>query len=361
MKIYSRYLIKNIFIGFAAAAALLIPLFSTFDFINELDDVSSGGYRWTQALMVVLLKLPRCLVDLGPFIALLGGIVGLGQLSKSLELTAMRVSGVSVVRIGMVTLCAGLIFVVALCGMDEWVASPLQQRALQLKDIAQARGDNPSGSANALWARRNNEFVTIKTLDEYNRPVGIEIFRYHRDLTLDYYIYARTATVVDGPIWTLYGVNRKSWLNGKESTQLLDSMSWKSIFNHTSLKELMLPSDSFSITQLNHYISYLRATDQPELEFNIALWQKMGRPVLILAMILLAVPFTFSQPRAPGLGSRLATGAIVGLLTYVSYQIIVNLGLLFALNAPLVALLPPLLLLALALVLVFQFDKNTHA
>lgn len=359
MNIFNRYLIKNLFLGFAAAAALLIPLFSTFDFINELDDVSSGGYHWTQALMVVLMKLPRCLIDLGPFIALLGGIVGLGQMSKSLELTAMRVSGLSVARIGIIALSAGCIFTVALCALDEWVASPLQQRALQLKDRAEASVDNNSGSDNALWARRNNEFVTIKTLDKYNRPIGIEIFKYHQDLTLEFYIYAKTAAIFENGIWTLYGVNEKTWSEGKESTQFHDSMPWQSIFSHTSLKELMMPSDSFSIEQLSNYISYLQTTDQPDLEFRIALWQKLGRPVLILAMILLAVPFTFSHPRAPGLGSRLATGAIIGLLTYVSYQIVVNLGLLFSFNAPLTALLPPSILLLVALFLIKRFD-NKH-
>ncbi|MFG1172899.1 LPS export ABC transporter permease LptG [Erwiniaceae bacterium CAU 1747] len=358
MNIFSRYLIKNIYLGFAATAAVLIPLFSTFDFINELDDVSSGGYHWTQALMVVLLKLPRCLIDLSPFIALLGGIVGLGQLSKSLELTAMRVSGLSVFKIAMVTLFAGFIFTLALSCLDEWVASPLQQRALQLKDRAEARGETHSGSVNALWARRDNEFVTIKTLDESDQPVGIEIFRYHQDLTLDYYIFAKTATPGDKGIWTLYDVNQKSWRNGKETTQFQKSMLWTSIFNHASLKELMMPGDSFSVVQLKDYIRYLRATEQPDLEFSIALWQKLGRPVLILAMILLGVPFTFSNPRSPGLGSRLATGAMTGLLTYVSDQIIVNLGLLFSLNAPLTVLTPPFALLIVALIWVSQFDKK---
>ncbi len=32
-------------------------------------------------------------------------------------------------------------------------------------------------------------------------------------------------------------------------------------------------------------------------------------------MILLAVPFTFTAPRSHGMGSRLAVGVIVGLLT----------------------------------------------
>ncbi|HHK5791727.1 TPA: LPS export ABC transporter permease LptG, partial [Serratia marcescens] len=38
------------------------------------------------------------------------------------------------------------------------------------------------------------------------------------------------------------------------------------------------------------------------------------------------------------------------------YQIVLNLGLLFALNAPFTALAPPLLILALALV--YRFDRR---
>ena len=67
MNVFSRYLIRHLFLGFAAAAGLLLPLFTTFNLINELDDVSPGGYRWTQAVLVVLMTLPRTLVELSPF------------------------------------------------------------------------------------------------------------------------------------------------------------------------------------------------------------------------------------------------------------------------------------------------------
>ena len=39
MNVFSRYLIRHLFLGFAAAAGLLLPLFTTFNLINELDDV----------------------------------------------------------------------------------------------------------------------------------------------------------------------------------------------------------------------------------------------------------------------------------------------------------------------------------
>ncbi|HID4045318.1 TPA: LPS export ABC transporter permease LptG [Pluralibacter gergoviae] len=358
MNIFSRYLIRNVFLGFAAAAALLIPLFTTFNLINELDDVSPAGYHWTQAVMVVVMTTPRSLIDLAPFIALLGGIVGMGILSKNLELTAIRTVGFSIFRIGLVVLVAGVLIVLPLGALDEWVASPLQQRALQMKNSAMAKDKDNTNPSNVLWARKGNEFVTVKQLDANQQPQGVEIFTYKPDLSLESYIYARSATVQKDGTWLLQGVNQKRWLDRQKKVETVDSLEWHSIFTGMSLEELTMPADSFSIRQLNHYIGYLNDTGQPSVQYRIALWQKLGRPILMLAMILLAIPFTFVAPRSPGVGSRLAVGVIVGLLTYISYQIIVNLGLLLSLNVQLATLLPPLLLLAVALWLVYRFDKN---
>jgi lipopolysaccharide export system permease protein len=91
----------------------------------------------------------------------------------------------------------------------------------------------------------------------------------------------------------------------------------------------------------------------------MAMWQKLGRPILTLAMILFAVPFTFVQQRSPGLGGRLAVGAVVGLLIYVANQIVANLGLLLNGNVMLTTLAPSLVLMAVALWLVYRFDRAT--
>ena len=348
---------RYLFTGFAAAAGLLLPLFSTFNLINELDDVSPGGYHWTQAMLVVLMTLPRCLIDLGPFIALLGGIVGLGLLSKSSELTAIRSTGFSVFRIAMVALCAGVIWAVSLGAIDEWVASPLQQRALQMRNVSMAAGNGIDMTGNVLWARRDNTFMTVKSLNEQGQPIGVEIFHYRDDLSLAFYIYARKATIVKGDKWVLQDVRKKQWHEGRETIESKASLPWNAFFTHMGLDVLSLPGNTFSIRQLNHYIAYLKQTYQPSMEYQLALWQKLGRPVLTLAMILLAIPFAFVTPRSSGLGSSLAMGGILGLLLYISYQIMVNLGLLFALNAPLTALALPTACVIVAILLVRRYDR----
>ena len=299
MTIFSRYLIRNVFFGFAAAAGLLIPLFTTFTLINELEDVTPGGYRWQQALLVTVLTLPRSLADLGPFIALLGGIVGLGQLSKSLELTAIRSAGMSIFRIALVMLTAGLLMNLSLGALDEWAASPLQQRALQMKNNALAQSNDNDVTVNPLWARRGNEFVTVKTVDENDQPHGIEIFLYQANRALESYIYADSASIAADGSWLLHNVMLKSWQGRKETIERQSSLPWRSLFTVPSLKELTLPAGSFSIQQLDRYIDYLQGSGQPSTEYRLALWKKLGQPLLVLAMILLAIPFTFTAPRAP--------------------------------------------------------------
>ena len=49
MNVFSRYLIRHLFLGFAAAAGLLLPLFTTFNLINELDGCQPGRLSLTQA------------------------------------------------------------------------------------------------------------------------------------------------------------------------------------------------------------------------------------------------------------------------------------------------------------------------
>lgn len=357
MRRLNFYLIRNVLAGFAAAALLLLPLFTTFDLIAELDDVTSVGYRWTQAVEVVLMTLPRRAVDLAPFIALLGGITGLGQLALTQELTAMRAAGVSILHIAVTTMAAGLIVVIALGAMDEWVASPLQQRSVQLRNTALAISGEAAKPTGSIWARRGNEVARIGAMSHHNTPLNVEIFRLTTDMRLASYVFAASAEARPDGSWLLHNPHIREWYQETETAREQEQMVWDSVFSDRRLKELSLPTDSFSIQQLRHYITFLNGSDQPSAEYEMAMWQKLGRPILTLAMILFAVPFTFVQQRSPGLGGRLAIGAVAGLLIYVTNQIVANLGLLLDGNVMLTTLAPSITLVALALWLVYRFDR----
>lgn len=85
------------------------------------------------------MTLPRTLVELSPFIALLGGIVGWGSYRKTVSLPPFAALGFYLPYCTGGAGC-GILWTVSLGAIDEWVASPLQQQALQIKSTATALG-----------------------------------------------------------------------------------------------------------------------------------------------------------------------------------------------------------------------------
>ena len=93
MTIINHYLAIQVLMGLGIATAVLLPLFSFLDLLDQLDDVGKGTYRVEDAFLHTALLLPRRFVQLAPFIALLGNVIALGRLAVNSELTALRVAG----------------------------------------------------------------------------------------------------------------------------------------------------------------------------------------------------------------------------------------------------------------------------
>ena len=115
---------------------ILVSAFSLIALVRELDSVGKGTYRAYDAALYVLLTLPGWMVELSPAMALLGAIVGLGELAGGEELTAMQALGVSRARIAWSVLKTGLLVMLAVMGVQEFVAPKLNQLAFERRTQA---------------------------------------------------------------------------------------------------------------------------------------------------------------------------------------------------------------------------------
>lgn len=348
MRIADRYLMRSVAVGLLLAAAVLVPLFSFVDLVDQLDDVGKGSYRAVDALIYVGMTLPRRLIELGPFIALLGTIVAIGSLASHRELTALRAAGVSAGRIGLAALYAGVAFIVLLVAVDQFIAAPLQQQAISMRARATAADSAELSTGSSLWARHGDRMLRIGSMRHGRIPEQVEIFRFDGGGRLAHYIYADHADIRGGGVWRLHGVVQKGFPAGAPTTERRSVMSWQTFLTPSQIKLLQKPAQSLSPVDLYQYVNYLRRSGQRTAEYALALWQKLGQLILTAAMILLAVPFGFGSARSAGMGSRLALGAVVGLGVYLVDQIAANAGLLLNISIPLVALGPSVILLAIA-------------
>ena len=93
-----RYIGTSVFLAILSVLGIIVGLALLFAFIDELGDLSDS-YGTLEALIYVVLTLPRRAYEMLPMAALIGCLIGLGSLASNSELTIMRAAGVSIGRI----------------------------------------------------------------------------------------------------------------------------------------------------------------------------------------------------------------------------------------------------------------------
>jgi lipopolysaccharide export system permease protein len=342
MKTLDRYLVGRIAGGMATATVVLLPLFGFLDLLEQLEDVGEGSYRIADALRHVVLLAPRRLIQLAPFIALLGNVIALGRLAGSLELVAMRAAGMSAMKIARASLTLGLGVVAMLGVLEEFVASPLQQQALILRSAALEQGTE-LGADLGIWTRDSRRVLRIGNMDSRKGPEDVEVMSFDGQGHMIEYLRSPRATIAADGRWTLSEATRKRFPHDTAITDTLSEMQWLPFLSRDQIATLTRPPDSLSPTQLRELVRYLKATGQEFADYELALWRKPGGAVLLIAMLLVSTPFMFGFPRG-GLGRRLVIASVTGVGIYLFDQIVSNAGLLLDLNPAVVALTPGVLL-----------------
>ena len=133
MKILDNYIAKTVISGAFMVLLVLGALTAFIDFVSEMDDVGKGQYGMLDAGLFVLLSLPKRLYELFPTAVLIGSLLSLGTLAGNSELTVMRAAGVSIMRIVLSVLRAGLILLIFVALIGEFVVPSSERQAQVLR------------------------------------------------------------------------------------------------------------------------------------------------------------------------------------------------------------------------------------
>ncbi|HEX7229802.1 MAG TPA: LPS export ABC transporter permease LptG, partial [Candidatus Binatia bacterium] len=296
MRLLDRYIAKRVFRGYALIMVILVSAFSLIALVHELDSVGKGTYRTSDAVLYVLLTLPGWIVELSPAMALLGALVGLGELAGAEELIAMQALGISRARIAWSVLKTGLVVMLAVMALQEFVAPELDQLALELRSQAISRTESTS-SRRGFWSRNGQSVVHVRRLIHGRIPSEIEIYQFDDKGGLRLVAWAREAVIQDSKKWVLNDVRQQIITENKTVTEHFARLAWDSPFTPDQITKIMLPVEMLSPSELYGYIQYLKraglAAERPEL----TLWQSISMPLSTLAMVILAIPYVLGPIR----------------------------------------------------------------
>lgn len=341
-----RYLARNFLLGLIPVALLLAGLFSFLVLTEQLDDVGKGGFTTLSALKVTALMLPTQVLGMLPVIVLLGALTGLGGLANHQEITASRAAGRSPVQLARPVLLASVLvimlaFLAQSFGVPRW-----ERRALQLR--TQVTQIDLDGGSYDFWTRTGGRLLRVGEVVMGRVPTDIEIYQLDDRERVVSLIRAERADILSGDDWLLHTVT-ETVLTGTGATTTTESQRWwRSFLSRTQLDTLIQSPQTLSPTDLLRHIDSLERNQLNAHSFRLAFWQMAGLPLGIFAMALLAVPFVIGSMRSVSIGQRIALGGGIGMVFYLTEQIVNHLALLYEFNPILAALGPETVLLVIA-------------
>ncbi len=342
MNLLDRYLYRTVLIYTAMALAVLLTLGALFLFISQQSDIGIGNYGAADAFLFTFLNLPAQAFELLPIGALIGALMGLGNLASGSELVVTRASGVSVWRIAWPVGLAGLTLAIAMYGIGEYVAPPMAQFAKQEKTTDKLADISFAGSSGA-WVKDGNLILRVQTGEVDQAFGGVSLFELAGNRLLSVK-HAESISVADPGHWRLHNVSTTRFGTDKIDSEVVPEMTMSSSVNPDFLGLAATDPDLLTLRGLWSYIEHLKRNNLGTASYEIGFWSRIARLVAVIVVALLALPFVFGPLRTTGAGTRTVIGVLLGTVFFLITRTVENGGQLFNLNPALVGWLPTMVI-----------------
>ena len=324
--------------------------------MSEIDDIGKGSYSFSTALAYVAYTVPKRAYFLFPTAAVIGSLMGLGQLAASSELTALRALGLSRRRLGLAVAMSLAVLTALMVLNGETLAPWGQRRADALKASAKSP-DLIVAKYSGLWAREGNTFLNAggglergKDGERWLELQDVHLYEFDDDGRLESIARAATAEHRPGG-WLMHNVKR-TWFEPKSVTQT-ESMEerWESRLDDTALAASVARPSALTSAALRSSIQYRQRNGLDASEYEEPYWGRWFYPFNVLALCLAAIPFAFGTLRSGGIGKRLFIGIVFALGFWILQTQFVRMAGVFKFDFRVAYLLPPVLMLGVSAVL----------
>jgi len=317
------------------------------------------GTSFANASFQMLFTLPRRAYEWFGNAAMIGGLLGLGALAATSELTALRAAGLSKLRICASVILTLSILTILVTLMGETIGPYGEQQALALSlstksdDVALAKGGK-------LWARDGDTFISAQRGQTYESNgvsqvalSNVRIFEFTPQGQLRVLSTAKSAIHQQGS-WIMHDVRRTKFEGSTIISEEEKTAQWNSRLDPQVLASSIIRPQYLSIQNLARNIDYLQRNRQDASRFRQAYWSRLFYPFNVLVLALASLPFAFGALRSGGFGKRLFIGMVLAISFYLLQRSLVNMAVVYEFNFVLANLLPGTLLI---IALIFYFRR----
>jgi len=324
------YLLRRFFFHFSLLMAVFIFLFEAFTFFELLDDIARRRVPFLIVVDYFRFLTPYLLYNLAPLGALVAVLVTLGVMSKNNEIVACKASGISLYRLAIPLLFAGLSLAASMIVLDETYLPYANQRQDALRNQIKGRPAQTYAHPQR-WIFGNDEKIYNYDLFDPTQNLfgGLSVLELDpATFQMRRRVFASRARWLDSQkVWDLEG----AWVRDFSQGTIVRYER----FPATSLPELSEPPSYFNrevrqATQmswraLERYIEALHKAGFDVANLTVQWHVKLAFPLIAPISMLLAIPFALLVGTRGAVGG-VALGVAIGIVYWTAARLLEAMG-----------------------------------
>lgn len=355
------YLAKRFFFSILFTTIILTSIVTLIDFMELTRRLSDKAFDTGPIVAeMLLLKMTDQILQLTPFAILIGTLMCFAKLTKNHELVVIRASGVPARNF----LIAPMIVCIGIGLFNLFVLDPFSSTTL--KNYQKLESRVFPGSATGfltqgghIWLRQdgaeNNLLIYAqKVLDNGRRLENASVFVTNKD--------GEFLNRIDSPNMRLrtgkWLIDTPIILKPGEGSSKINSFELETTLTPETIRNSFTSPRTLNLWELKEFINKLENTGFPTQTHEME-WQKLiASPALILAMFLIAAPFSLQFSRNQGMARMIMVGIAFGFAFYFFTNFISAFGIAGGIDITLAAWLPTAIAGLLGLSLFIHFREE---
>ena len=311
-----RYLMRNIYASTAIVLTAFVALFVLLDVLHELTDLGKGSYSSRHMVRYVAMLIPGHIYDVLPVAALIGGIYAFALHAQHSEITVLRASGLSTLRLASIAVAPAILLVPLTYLIGEVITPPLEQQAQRLKLTTTQQAVNKTLKS-GFWLKSATSFVNVRNVFGNALLADVRVYEFDTTARMTKILFAERAEFSANASWQLKNVTQT--ILGVDNTvrvEKIAAMTWVSELHPAMMDVLMVRPEKMPAQGLYTYVEHLKANRLSSQRYEVAFWKKLVYPISVIVMLLLAAPFAYLIAREGGVSLRIFAGIMLGIVFF---------------------------------------------
>jgi lipopolysaccharide export system permease protein len=324
---FSRYMTRK-FLGsvggtFLGTAGLVMVV----DFVEQLRRVEDASRAPTHLVaLLTIYRVPAFIEIVLPFAVLVGAMLCFLGLSRKQELVVARAAGLSAWQFLAPALVVAMLLGIFAATVYNPVASDFRERGMALESRLFGRMFFAEQRTN-FWLRQATPMGqavinAASAIERGQRLTGVTVLVFDNDGAFKERIDAEGAELGDG-FWRLN--QARVTPVGREPVKH-ESYRLDTQLTAEQVRQSFVMPEQVSFWELPQFIELARRSGLPMARFELQYQLLLARPLLLVAMVLVAAAASLRFARLGGLGRTILGGVVAGFLLYVGSELAGNLG-----------------------------------